>query len=260
MSKASKKRYQAAQQPLRRSQESTVCAFPAVAAYLSWVTKTSEEDAQKTVNLMAKFTDPARGKVQFDRCESPAERLFLLGGNLNNDRQVGIQFADPARSELEANGRTAWLVGSLLGREDEKFALFQQFEIEEFRVDFCLPKVFLAIEIDGHEFHERTKEQAAADKQRDRVLVRNGYRVLRFTGSEVYSDPAEVLAEVLDIALAIEALLIEASYRDFSRGVDQGYADGYDSAVEELGAKAAADTDSSQPLPALPAHASEAAE
>ncbi len=47
----------------------------------------------------------------------------------------------------------------------------------------------IVIEVDGHEFHERTKEQAQRDKSRDRALTGAGYRVLRFTGSEVFRDP-----------------------------------------------------------------------
>jgi very-short-patch-repair endonuclease len=48
----------------------------------------------------------------------------------------------------------------------------------------------IVVEVDGHEWHERTKEQAARDKARDRELQIAGWKVLRFTGSEVWKDPA----------------------------------------------------------------------
>ncbi len=54
----------------------------------------------------------------------------------------------------------------------------------------------LILECDGHDFHEKTKEQAAKDKRRDRELQHLGYRVFRFTGSEIHNDA---------IACAIEA-------------------------------------------------------
>lgn len=38
------------------------------------------------------------------------------------------------------------------------------------------------IECDGHEFHERTKRQAARDRSRDRAIQAFGYRIFRFTG------------------------------------------------------------------------------
>lgn len=44
----------------------------------------------------------------------------------------------------------------------------------------------VVIECDGHAYHERTKEQAAHDKQRDRYMQCAGFTVLRFTGSEIY--------------------------------------------------------------------------
>ncbi len=62
-----------------------------------------------------------------------------------------------------------------------------------------LDGVKLAVELDGHEWHERTKEQAAKDKARDRFLVRKGYRVLRFTGSEIHKDVGRCAIEVLNI-------------------------------------------------------------
>ena len=46
----------------------------------------------------------------------------------------------------------------------------------------------IGVECDGHDFHEKTKEQAARDKKRDRDLQALGYRVLRFSGSEIYRD------------------------------------------------------------------------
>ncbi|MDQ3254286.1 MAG: endonuclease domain-containing protein [Acidobacteriota bacterium] len=54
----------------------------------------------------------------------------------------------------------------------------------------------LIVECDGHDFHEKRKEQAAKDKRRDRILQSLGYRVFRFTGSEIHNDA---------IACAIEA-------------------------------------------------------
>ena len=47
----------------------------------------------------------------------------------------------------------------------------------------------LAVECDGHDFHERTKEQAARDRSRDRELQDAGVTIYRFTGSEIHNDP-----------------------------------------------------------------------
>ena len=65
------------------------------------------------------------------------------------------------------------------------------------------PRYRLAIELDGHDFHERTKEQAQRDKARDRALTEAGYRVLRFTGSEVWRDAGKCVDEVLRVAKSL---------------------------------------------------------
>ena len=47
----------------------------------------------------------------------------------------------------------------------------------------------LIVECDGHDFHERTKEQAARDRERDRAAQLAGMEIFRFTGSELWRDP-----------------------------------------------------------------------
>jgi len=72
----------------------------------------------------------------------------------------------------------------------------------EFKIDFVVtPKAAqgtkVAVEIDGHDFHEKTKDQVASDKSRERSLIREGYVVLRFTGSEVFRNPRKCVNEVV---------------------------------------------------------------
>ena len=54
----------------------------------------------------------------------------------------------------------------------------------------------LLVEVDGHDFHERTKQQASYDRRRDRELTLEGFRVIRFTGSEVYNHPYECAEDI----------------------------------------------------------------
>lgn len=67
------------------------------------------------------------------------------------------------------------------------------------RIDFVLSKdgKRFAIETDGHDWHERTPEQAARDKSRDRALTADGWTPLRFTGSEVFTNPDKCAADIL---------------------------------------------------------------
>lgn len=55
----------------------------------------------------------------------------------------------------------------------------------------------LIIECDGHDFHERTKEQAIRDRERDRRLQQHGETIFRFTGSEIWNNAIGCADQVL---------------------------------------------------------------
>lgn len=81
-----------------------------------------------------------------------------------------------------------------------------QQEIGNYRVDFLVTATFsdtqIIIECDGHDFHEKTKEQAKHDKEHDRYFTSRGYKVLHYTGSEIYNDFDRVekeLSELLNV-------------------------------------------------------------
>lgn len=72
-----------------------------------------------------------------------------------------------------------------------------------FRVDYLWTderrRLFVVVECDGHDFHERTKEQAIRDRSRDRELQSLGYIVLRFTGREIHRSPYHCAKEIESI-------------------------------------------------------------
>lgn len=79
------------------------------------------------------------------------------------------------------------------------FSFHNQFEVGPYRLDFAFlhhDGRRVAVEVDGHDYHERTKEQARNDKKRDRYLTRNGWQVLRFTGQEIHRDADRCASEV----------------------------------------------------------------
>jgi very-short-patch-repair endonuclease len=59
------------------------------------------------------------------------------------------------------------------------------------------------IECDGFQFHS-SKERFTNDRQRDRALQLANYKILRFSGSEIYNDPIKASADFME---AIEPLL-----------------------------------------------------
>lgn len=159
-------------------------------------------------------------------CESPAERQFMLG--------LFLLGADAVESiSVSDTGEVLWLIRKLY-RGTLTFGVSLQFEVANWewecpcvgtgkeeeceheappvaRCDFRFftpcgseyPSVELIVEIDGHDFHDRTKEQAARDRARDRAILAQPYAhntaLIRFTAAEVFADPAAVAREALGI-------------------------------------------------------------
>jgi hypothetical protein len=60
----------------------------------------------------------------------------------------------------------------------------------------------LLVECDGHDWHERTPQQASRDRARDRdIYRRTGLAVLRFTGSDIHRDADSCAVEILETAV-----------------------------------------------------------
>lgn len=131
------------------------------------------------------------------KCESPIESILLaglcfgsLGYNLpRNPSRLSEKFDGDGCESLEG-----------------KIVIVPQAEIAGCRVDFavyagdlCGSWVCVAVECDGHNFHEKTKEQAARDKSRDRALVAYNVITLRFTGSEIYNDHKNCVEEISSV-------------------------------------------------------------
>jgi hypothetical protein len=55
----------------------------------------------------------------------------------------------------------------------------------------------IIVECDGFKFHS-DKDSFSRDRQRDRKLQAKGYKVLRFSGSEIYNNPIQTGYEILD--------------------------------------------------------------
>ena len=113
--------------------------------------------------LSGDFTESLAGVLEArleQYCESPIETTFLVTFKL-----IAGMLGDPVLTVVK---------GELLG--DPKTAgwpwyIEPQFAIDNYRVDFAIgpwPKDgrMLIVECDGHDFHERTKEQAARDRSR----------------------------------------------------------------------------------------------
>ena len=78
--------------------------------------------------------------------------------------------------------------------------LVRQFHIAgtRYHVDFALPEQQIAIEIDGYGWHS-SRSQRQHDSQRDRTLQGKGWRVFRFTASEILRNADGCVDELLSL-------------------------------------------------------------
>lgn len=138
-------------------------------------------------------------------CDSPIEQLFLYAMYVLHFEKNAFGLRDGGRHKMHVRRGNAndW-ESTFRDRNPEITSIdliTTQAPIGSHRVDFLIARYFMPsdgtgkrspliiVECDGHDFHERTKEQAQSDKSRDRELQEQGYFVLRFTGSEIWRDP-----------------------------------------------------------------------
>lgn len=161
--------------------------------------KTSRELAAQEAKL---FHDEVVSRYWWEAaedCQSPIEQLFLLAWvtlieSARREGSMRFAYVGP-RDDFAA--RWSGIEGNLRSRSD---IIGTQVPIGRYRADFVIRRADnsdlagrimsppVVVECDGHEFHERTKDQAARDKKRDRILQEEGFHVLRFTGSEIWKD------------------------------------------------------------------------
>lgn len=74
-----------------------------------------------------------------------------------------------------------------------------QHRIPPYRADLLVDG-WLVVEVDGYRYHYLHREDVLSDRRRDRWVARQGFRVIRFVGTEVWNDLEDCVQEVLAIA------------------------------------------------------------
>lgn len=138
------------------------------------------------------------------------------------ETKLAHAFAELSRFEWRRPDDHRWEVGRWPGWF---LALLAQPQYERYRADFGIstwvheddapPPFIVVIEVDGHDYHERTKEQAERDKHRDRFMTATEARVFRFTGREVWRDSIACAKEVLDYVVKVQERYLNQEFRKF---------------------------------------------
>jgi very-short-patch-repair endonuclease len=128
--------------------------------------------------------------------DSDLERVFL----------AALMFIRPAYVQTGYGGALDLKTG---------VELSPQHRCGPYRIDFAVivpamgefgRDIRIAVECDGHYFHDRRAKDAERDKRRDRYLTLNGWRVMRFSEAEVIRAPRDCATQVEEV---IESLLEE---------------------------------------------------
>lgn len=145
-----------------------------------------EESVNKEVSKILEYYSQEL-ILGLDETKSPVERMYLVW--INYERVY-------------------------YGLGDDVFVnLVPQYKVikgkKSFYIDFCFevidyypikePLLKLFVEIDGHDFHEKTKEQVKLDKRRERMLADECDALIRFSGSEIFNDPRGCVHETMRI-------------------------------------------------------------
>ena len=111
-------------------------------------------------------------------CESPIEQILLYALQIvvMDMKCWDIQFS--TQEEVKVNGHSYRL--DLYFEEDAE------------------NPIKVAIECDGHAFHEKTKEQVAYRNRRDMDLKSNGIDILHCSGSQIYKEPFGVACDIIN--------------------------------------------------------------
>ncbi|WP_421662298.1 DUF559 domain-containing protein [Lysinibacillus telephonicus] len=151
------------------------------------VTKWFNDNASKLI------TDATNEENGLTKCESPIEEVMYLAllnlfqyyQTFQSRFYVEVICQEPVTRKKNSYRTDIWIHVHdmntvLLGPDQYKMYKF-------------------AVECDGHEFHEKTKEQVRSDRFRERCLMKEGYTVVRFAGSEIFDDAQKCALEVWEI-------------------------------------------------------------
>ena len=126
----------------------------------------------------------------FGSCESPIEKLMM----------AGLLFAD--WHPFLSIPAVVLHPGQTMPEGD--LIIAPQFNFGRYRLDFLVigkdgrgNQKWVNVECDGEEYHNSTKAQWDADRERDKYMRAANIEVIRHSGAELYNDATGCAAEVV---------------------------------------------------------------
>jgi len=168
-----------------------------------WHERVFHDSLEEALDLLREQLDEV-----FQDCQSPIEKallakLYLAGDYWYINWRGGV-------SLCRNISKTDYSINDFMHdpRSDMSVGIMPQAKIAGYTVDIMINAVFqpssknqlkIVIECDGHDFHEKTKEQASKDKKRDRDLQKLGFMVFRYSGSDIYRNIDVCVEEISNV-------------------------------------------------------------
>jgi len=191
-----------------------------------WARWTKRMQLQRLIHTRMKRFDTPAGEFELvasifgDQIGLPASKIPVNNADRLEwyKRRIAAEYERKIKRAINRNWITSpieqiFLMEWHILRIDERYAVRIQPQKKlvtsngTVHVDFVVTtekqgELKLAIELDGHDFHERSKEQVAKDKSRERSIVKAGYTIFRFSGSEIFRNVRRCVSEVEDLIKA----------------------------------------------------------
>lgn len=170
-----------------------------VLEHMLWAASIVGRDAAET------FTDSTARRIQDLYFDSPLEVMFWIWWEAIKPRYQWTQEEFPLvdHNTVIVDGETFVL----------DFAVTASPSYTEYLRTHGHTWPSIAVEVDGHAFHERTLEQVALRDRRDRLLQRAGWKVFHFSYSEFTREPETCVEEVWEYT----AHAYHQFYKDIAR-------------------------------------------
>jgi hypothetical protein len=148
----------------------------------------------------APLVAPQQMRELHAQCESPIEEL-MGAALIRAAGTTAVWVNDPQHGRMVQFYTATPEAGiAFLAPQSDIWARGRRYRLD-FLVGFGTEANFkaVAVECDGHDFHDRTKEQASADRARDRAVQAEGVLVARFTGADIHADALACAREVWEM-------------------------------------------------------------
>lgn len=179
------------------------------------LTQSVEETIQKATSHVARSKAEETDAFLWSECKemlghSPIEQMFFCGIVSVAKVNAFPLYVGHDRINLDNPSDDVPRLAKDVKHQAHPIILLPQARIGQYRVDsvlyvnegpFAVPTV---VELDGHEWHERSQKQRSEEKDRDRHMQFMGMRVGRYTGSDVFKDPFRVAADALNLTISTD--------------------------------------------------------